>query len=276
MRFLEHRIADRRLLHLIRKWLKAGILEDGRVTVPEEGTPQGSVISPLLANVYLHYVLDLWAYQWRRRHARGEIIVGRYADDIVFGFQYRDDDKRSRAALEARLKRFALSLHPDKTRLIEFGRSAASSREKRGLGKPETFTFLGFTHICAKTRNGKSQHTPENATQADEGQAQGYQGRPVRATACTGRGATAGGWAKRCTAISPTTRFLPMPRPSPLFGATSQGSGGMPSGEAVRTTVPSGRSSGGWRSAGCPRRESDIPGPMTASTPHTRDRSPVR
>jgi RNA-directed DNA polymerase len=115
------------------------------------------VISPLLANIYLHHVLDLWAHQWRRRHARGEVILVRYADDFVVGFQYRDDAERFRAALDGRLAAFALSLHPDKTRLIEFGRFAASSREKRGLGKPETFTFLGFTHICAKTRSGKFQ-----------------------------------------------------------------------------------------------------------------------
>ena len=157
IRFVEHRIGDRRLLRLIRKWLKAGILEDGRVTVQREGTPQGAVISPLLANIYLHYVLDLWAHRWRRRHARGEVIIVRYADDFVVGFQHRDDAERFRTALDGRLKAFALSLHPDKTRLIEFGRFAASSREKRGLGKPETFTFLGFTHICAKTRSGKFQ-----------------------------------------------------------------------------------------------------------------------
>jgi len=157
MRFVEHRIGDRRLLRLIRKWLKAGILEDGRVTVQRKGTPQGAVISPLLANIYLHYVLDLWAHQWRRRHARGDVIIVRYADDFVVGFQYRDDAERFRAALDGRLKAFALSLHRDKTRLIEFGRFAASSREKRGLGKPETFAFLGFTHICAKTRSGKFQ-----------------------------------------------------------------------------------------------------------------------
>jgi len=157
MRFLEHRIADRRLLRLIRKWLKAGVMEDDRVTVQREGTPQGAVISPLLANVYLHYVLDLWAQQWRQGGARGDVIIVRYADDFVVGFQYRNDAERFRADLDGRLRTFALSLHPDKTRLIEFGRFAASKRKKRGLGKPDTFTFLGFTHICAKTRNGKFQ-----------------------------------------------------------------------------------------------------------------------
>ncbi len=138
IRFLEHRIGDRRLLRLIRKWLKAGVLEDGRVTTQEEGTPQGAVISPLLANVYLHYVLDLWAHQWRRRHARGDVIIVRYGDDFVVGFQYRGEAERFLTELKARLKEFALSLHPDKTGLIEFGRFAASNRKKRGLGKPET------------------------------------------------------------------------------------------------------------------------------------------
>jgi group II intron reverse transcriptase/maturase len=157
MLFVEHRIGDRRVLRLIRKWLKAGILEAGRVTVPETGTPQGSVISPLLANVYLHYALDQWAEQWRRRHARGDMIIVRYADDFVVGFQFRDDAERFQTALTERLKNFALSLHPDKTRLLEFGRFAAANRARRGLGKPETFTFLGFVHICAKSRKGKFQ-----------------------------------------------------------------------------------------------------------------------
>tara|TARA_Y100000031_G_scaffold74216_1_gene81895 strand:- start:259 stop:1341 length:1083 start_codon:yes stop_codon:yes gene_type:complete len=157
MRFVERRTKDRRLLRLIGKWLKAGILEEGRVTHKREGTPQGAVISPLLANIYLHHVLDLWAHQWRQRHARGEVYIVRYADDFVAGFQYRDDAERFQAALTMRLKEFALMLHPDKTRLFEFGRFAASNRNKRGLGKPETFTFLGFTHICAKSRNGKFQ-----------------------------------------------------------------------------------------------------------------------
>jgi group II intron reverse transcriptase/maturase len=155
IRFLEHRIGDRRILRLIQKWLKAGILEDGEVTVSETGTPQGAVISPLLANVYLHYVIDLWAEQWRRREATGDMIIVRYADDLVVGFQHEADARRFLEAMRERLARFALSLHPDKTRVIEFGRFAAANRERRGLGKPETFNFLGFTHICAKTRQGK-------------------------------------------------------------------------------------------------------------------------
>jgi group II intron reverse transcriptase/maturase len=153
--FVEHRIGDRRVIRLIRKWLKAGVMdEDGRKTPTKIGTPQGAVISPLLANIYLHYVFDLWARQWRHRRARGNVIFVRYADDIVAGFEHKADAERFWADLKARMARFALSLHPDKTRLIEFGRHAASERERRGLGKPETFDFLGFTHICSRNRRG--------------------------------------------------------------------------------------------------------------------------
>ena len=153
MLFLEHRIADRRLLRLIGKWLKAGVLEEGRLLAAERGTPQGAVISPLLANIYLHYVYDLWAHQWRRRHAYGEMIVVRYADDMVVGFQSERDARRYLVELAQRLERFGLRLHPEKTRIIEFGRFAAENRRARGL-KPETFSFLGFTHICGTDRRG--------------------------------------------------------------------------------------------------------------------------
>lgn len=155
--FLEHRIGDRRMLRLIGKWLRAGILEDGKVQRQKQGTPQGAVISPLLANVYLHYVLDLWVHRWRRRQARGEVYAVRYADDFVVCFQYREDAVRFQGELAERLKEFTLALHPDKTRLIEFGRFASDNRKRRGSGKPETFTFLGFTHICAKSRKGMFQ-----------------------------------------------------------------------------------------------------------------------
>ena len=157
LRFLNHRIGDPRILRLIRKWLNAGVLEDGVVSVGETGTGQGSVISPLLANVYLHYVLDLWAERWRRREARGDMIIVRYADDIVVGFEHEADARRFRDAMRARLEEFALTLHPDKTRLIEFGRFAADRRAQRGLGKPETFRFLGFTYICGRSRRGTFQ-----------------------------------------------------------------------------------------------------------------------
>jgi group II intron reverse transcriptase/maturase len=153
MKFLRHRIADEWLLRLVGKWLAAGVVEEG-VWSEGEGTPQGASISPLMANVYLHYVLDLWVEWWRRHHARGEVIIVRFADDFICGFQHRADAQRFLADLRQRMAKFGLELHPDKTRLIEFGRFAAQNRARRGLGKPETFDFLGFTHICGTTRNG--------------------------------------------------------------------------------------------------------------------------
>jgi RNA-directed DNA polymerase len=152
MKFVEHRVADRRILRLIQKWLRAGVSEDGEWSKTEVGTPQGAVISPLLANIYLHYVFDLWANRWRRHHASGDMIVVRYADDIVLGFEQRRDAERFIAAWKERLATFGLDLHSDKTRLIEFGRDAADHRKARGEGKPDTFDFLGFTHICGRTR----------------------------------------------------------------------------------------------------------------------------
>jgi hypothetical protein len=141
-------------VRLIQKWLKAGVLEDGSWTPSEEGTPQGGLISPVVANLYLHYAFDLWAHQWRKRNARGEVILVRYADDFVVGFEHRADAEQFQRELTERMGKFNLELHADKTRLIEFGRFAATNREKRGEGKPETFNFLGFTHICGKTRKG--------------------------------------------------------------------------------------------------------------------------
>ncbi|MER8779060.1 group II intron reverse transcriptase/maturase [Mesorhizobium sp. M0923] len=155
VRFVEHRIGDKRIIRLIRKWLKAGILEDGIVTVDDRGTGQGSVISPLLANIYLHYVFDLWVNRWRRREATGDMIIVRYADDVIVGFEREGDARRFLDAMRARLEEFMLSLHPEKTRLIEFGRFAAVDRKQRGLGKSETFAFLGFTFICGKSRKGR-------------------------------------------------------------------------------------------------------------------------
>jgi len=155
--FLEHRIGDKRIIRLIRKWLKAGVLEDGVINVSDEGTGQGAVISPFLANVYLQYVLDLWAERWRRREATGDMIIVRYADDFIVGFQHEGDARRFLVMMRDLLGEFALSLHPEKTRLIEFGRFAAEDRKRRRLGKPETFNFLGFTFICSKTRRGKFQ-----------------------------------------------------------------------------------------------------------------------
>jgi RNA-directed DNA polymerase len=157
IRFLNHRIGDPRIIRLIQKWLKAGVLEGGVVTTREVGTGQGSVVSPLLANLYLHYVFDLWAQRWRRREATGDVIIVRYADDMVVGFEHEHDARRFLELMRARLEEFSLTLHPEKTRLIEFGRSAAGNRKRRGLGKPETFNFLGFTFICSTTRRGHFQ-----------------------------------------------------------------------------------------------------------------------
>jgi RNA-directed DNA polymerase len=154
VRFVEHRIGDKRIIRLVQKWLQAGIFEDGIVTVEEKGTGQGSVISPCLSNVYLHYVFDLWAARWRRREATGDMIMVRYADDIVVGFQHESDARRFRDAMRDRLREFSLSLHPAKTRLIEFGRFAAQNCKRRGRSKPETFTFLGFVLICDKSQRG--------------------------------------------------------------------------------------------------------------------------
>jgi RNA-directed DNA polymerase len=154
VRFAEHRIGDPRIIRLIQKWLRAGVLEDGAVTISDRGTGQGSVASPLLANIYLHYVFDLWAERWRRRDATGDMIIVRYADDLVVGFQHEGDARRFLDAMRERFEEFALSLHPDKTRLIEFGRHAAARRAQHGLGKPETFDFLGFTLICSRSRGG--------------------------------------------------------------------------------------------------------------------------
>jgi len=154
-RFLEHRIADRRVLRLIQKWMAAGVIEDGAWMESLEGVPQGASASPLLANVYLHYVFDLWAHQWRTRHARGDVVIVRFADDAVVGFEHRDDAERFWADLRDRLAKFSLELNAEKTRLVQFGRFAAQNRAERGLGKPETFQFLGLVHICATTKNGR-------------------------------------------------------------------------------------------------------------------------
>jgi len=153
VKFVEHRIADRRVVRLIQKWLNAGVLQDGKRMRVEEGTPQGGSASPLLANVYLHYVFDLWAHAWRRKRAHGDVIIVRFADDAIIGFQSKADADQFRAELEERMAKFNLELHPQKTRLLEFGPFAMDNRKRRGEGKPETFNFLGFTHICVKKRS---------------------------------------------------------------------------------------------------------------------------
>jgi RNA-directed DNA polymerase len=154
IKFVEHRIADQRVVRLIRKWLNAGVLEEGEWSCSEEGTPQGGSASPLLANVYLHYVFDLWVQHWRKTKAKGDVIVVRWADDFVVGFEHQADAARFHHELAERFAKFKLKLHPQKTRVIEFGYYAANNRKRRGKGKPETFNFLGFTHICGKKRSG--------------------------------------------------------------------------------------------------------------------------
>jgi len=154
VRFVEHRIADKRVVRHLKKWLQVGVLEDGKRSRMEVGTPQGGRISPLLANIYLHYALDLWVQQWRRTKAHGEVIIVRWADDCIMGFQHKSDALKFWGELAERLRRFNLELHPDKTKLLEFGRFAAANRKKRGERKPNTFTLLGFTHIYGKTRKG--------------------------------------------------------------------------------------------------------------------------
>lgn len=155
VKFVQHRIGDKRIISLIQKWLKAGVLEEGQWTLSEDGTPQGGIVSPVLANIYLHYAFDLWAHQWRKRKARGDVIIVRYADDFVVGFEHRAEAEQFQKELAERLAEFNLELNEQKTRLIEFGRFAAANRAKRGEGKPETFDFLGFTHICGVTSKGR-------------------------------------------------------------------------------------------------------------------------
>ena len=184
VQFLEYRIGDKRIIRLIRKWLRAGILEDGVVTVDDRGTGQGSVISPLLANVYLHYCFDLWAERWRRQEAHGDMIIVRYADDLVAGFEHEDDARRFLDAMRERVEAFALTLHSDKTRLIEFGRYAATNRKTRGAGNPETFTFLGFIHICGSYAGGLPARK-EDPSRPSADEASGHQGRAAAANAPT-------------------------------------------------------------------------------------------
>lgn len=155
IKFIEHRIADKRVVRLVQRWLKAGVFEDGKIESSEDGVPQGASASPALANVYLHYAYDLWVQWWRKRRARGEVTVVRFADDTIVGFQYESDAEQFLKDLKERLLKFGLELHPEKTRLIQFGRYAILNRKERGKGKPETFSFLGFTHSCATTKEGK-------------------------------------------------------------------------------------------------------------------------
>jgi group II intron reverse transcriptase/maturase len=206
VKFIEHRVADRRIIRLIQKWLQAGVSEDGQWSETSKGTPQGAVVSPLIANVYLHYCFDLWADVWRRKVATGDVIIVRYADDLALGFQYRADAVRFLEDLKERFAKFGLELRQEKTRLIEFGRYAAKDRQQRGAGKPETFNFLGFTYFCGR-RLKTDTFTVGRITseEADGCEAEGHQGRTSPPDACSPmRG--------RCMASEGRQRLLPIPR----------------------------------------------------------------
>jgi hypothetical protein len=227
------RFGDRRIIRLIQKWLKAGILEDGVISVSDRGTGQGSVISPLLANIYLHYTIDLWAARWRQHMATGDMIIVRYADDFIVGFQHESDAERFRDEMCERLGKFALSLHPEKTRLIEFGRFAAERRKRRGLGKPETFNFLGFSFICGKLVRGNSRSNGRPERTAC-GRSCGRSRRACEG-ACTGRSPNKGnGWGGWSAATSITTPCRPTHMHWASSGTMSPTSGGARCSVAVR------------------------------------------
>ena len=229
LKFLEHRIADRRILRLIQQWLRAGVSEDGQWSKTEVGTPQGAVASPLLANVFLHYVFDLWVQQWRTKSATGDVIVVRYADDFVMGFQHRREAERFLRELGERFEKFGLALHPEKTRLIEFGRFAAENRRKRGERKPETFTFLGFTHICGRKPLKRRVHREAgDGDQAAPSQAE-------RGEERTGASASRADPAARQVAAQRGARVLQLPRSPRQHGGSGSLSHGDHAKLAART-----------------------------------------
>ncbi len=220
LRFLEHRIADKRILRLIRKWLSAGVIENGEWSETIEGSPQGASASPLLANVYLHYVFDRWVQQWRRRHARGDVIVTRFADDSIVGFQHLGDAKQFLRDLRERFAKFNLELHPDKTRLIEFGRFAVHNRSAKGLRRPETFTFLGFTHFCreGEDRGVLAETHHHRAAAADKAEAGQGRAEATHASAPPRTGAMVGERRARTSRVLRRARQLPGRRPIPHPG----------------------------------------------------------
>jgi hypothetical protein len=275
MRFVEHRVGDRRVLRLIRKWLKAGVVEDGAFQPAERGTPQGAVISPLLANIYLHYAYDLWVQQWRQRHAQGAMIVVRYADDTVVGFEHRPDAERFLADLRDRLAGFGRELHPDKTRLIEFGRNAVRNRASRGESKPETFDFLRFTHICTRARRGgfllarytrRDRSGRGSRTSRRDAGAAGSRTSPNREN----------GWGASC---ADTSRIMPSRQtatPCRRFATMSSNSGDAPCAGAARETGRAGLTSAGSPHATCHSPGSPIPGRLNASASNTQGGSRMR
>src|SRR5208283_2568229 len=254
VQFVEHRVADPRILRLIQKWLKAGVMEEGEWSDTQTGSPQGSVISPLLANIYLHYTFDLWVNVWRRKYAHGEVVVIRFADDTIAGFQYQTDADHFLENLRERLGKFGLELHPDKTRRIEFGRFAEQNRERRGEGKPETFDFLGFTHISGKNGLGRFM---------------------VRRTTipCPKPG---NGSSRSCKATSTTTRYRATSRVWGCFGIGCWRSGGELFVAGARNAGSHGRASSFWLSDGFLNRARSIPFLMLASPLLIRDKNRMR
>ena len=282
MRLVEHRVGDRRVLRLIRGWLKAGVVEDGVRQPATQGTPQGAVISPLLANIYLHYVYDLWTTQWRKRHARGTMIVVRGAcpceggaDDTVVGFEHRSDAELFLAQLRIRMAEFALELHPEKTRLIEFGRRAASDRAARGDGKPETFDFLGFTHICSRSPQGGFQlarHTRRDRKQAKLLEITGELRRRWHQSVAE-QGAWLGSVVRGFNAYHAVPTNM---RALSAFRHHVVDSGDAPCAGAARGTGRHGRWWTSWQNAGSPSPGYPIPGPLNASASNTQGGSRMR
>jgi hypothetical protein len=275
IKFVEHRVADPRILRLIQKWLKAGVMEEGKWSEVQTGSPQGSVISPLLANIYLHYSFDLWVNVWRRKYAQGEVAVIRYADDTIAGFQYQTDADHFLENLRERLGKFGLELHPDKTRRIEFGRFAEQNRERRGEGKPETFDFLGFKHISGK--NGLGRFMVRRTTIRKRMRASCDRLSSNSVSACTiPCPKPDSGSSRSSKATSTTTRYRETSR---VWACSAIGcllSGGEPFADGARNTGSTGRAFFYWLSDGSLNRVRSIPFLTPASPPLIRDKNRMR
>jgi RNA-directed DNA polymerase len=275
IKFVEHRVADPRILRLIQKWLKAGVMEDGKWSEAKTGSPQGSVISPLLANIYLHYTFDLWVNVWRRKYAQGEVVVIRFADDTIAGFQYQTDADHFLENLRERLGKFGLELHPDKTRRIEFGRFAEQNRERRGEGKPETFDFLGFTHISGK--NGLGRFMVRRTTIRKRMRAKLREVKQQLRERMHDPVPQTGQWLK--SVVQGYFNYYAVPETSRVwvcFGIGCLHSGGVPFAVGVTNTGTPGRASSFWLSAGFLNRERSIPFLMLALPPVIPDKNRMR
>ena len=275
IQFMEHRVADPRILRLIRKWLKAGVMEEGQWSVPQTGTPQGSVVSPLLSNVYLHYSFDLWVNVWRQKWAQGEVVVIRYADDTILGFQYQTDADRFLENLRERLAKFGLELHPDKTRRIEFGRFAEENRKRRGEGKPETFDFLGFTHISGKNSLGRFMVRRKTIRKRIRGKLRKVK-QQLRMRLHVRCPKPEDGCSRSSKATSTTTRYR---ETSQVWGRSVTGCwryGGVLSAAGARNTGSRGRGLWPWLSAGSRNRARFIPFQMHALPPFICDKNRMR